>query len=55
MRSGNTALRTVFTHNTEVNVYNLQGVLVRKDAPAVNPLQGLAPGVYVAGGRKYVK
>ncbi|MCM1036086.1 MAG: glycoside hydrolase family 26 protein [Bacteroides sp.] len=35
-----------------VDVYNLQGVCVRRGAPADAPALGLPAGVYIAGGRK---
>ncbi|MBD5232993.1 MAG: T9SS type A sorting domain-containing protein [Bacteroidales bacterium] len=37
------------------DVYNMAGVLVRKNAIAVDSLEGLAPGIYIVGTRKYIK
>lgn len=35
-----------------VNVYSISGVLVRKSAPASNPLHGLEKGMYIINGKK---
>ena len=37
-----------------VNVYALNGILVRRAVPRANCFEGLAPGVYIVDGRKYV-
>lgn len=39
----------------KVNVYNLEGKLVRSQVAAATALQGLAKGVYVINGKKVVK
>ncbi len=36
------------------NVYNVQGVLVRKGVSEADALRGLAAGIYVVNGKKYV-
>lgn len=38
--------------NATVNVYNMQGVMVRNNVPAADALQGLPAGIYVAGNKK---
>lgn len=42
------------TQDSIVNVYNLQGMLVRENVDRDTAVDGLAPGVYVVGGRKVV-
>ncbi len=51
----NTGLTTpAYDAYLTVDVYTTTGVLVRESAPAANPTEGLAPGIYIAAGRKYV-
>lgn len=38
-----------------VVVYNMQGMVVRRNADAANPLAELPNGIYVVNGKKYVK
>ncbi|MDO4319129.1 MAG: glycosyl hydrolase [Bacteroidales bacterium] len=40
--------------NITVNVYTLQGIMVRENVPASEATAGLPAGIYVAGGRKIV-
>lgn len=35
-----------------VNVYNMQGVVVRANVSSANAAEGLAPGLYIMGGKK---
>lgn len=37
-----------------VNVYNIQGVLVKKGVEVAKALEGLPKGIYVYNGKKYV-
>lgn len=39
---------------TTVDVYNLQGVLLKKGVAVNEATDGLAPGIYIAGGKKIV-
>lgn len=43
------------TANKIVDVYSLNGALLRSRVSAVNALNGLQPGIYVVNGRKVVK
>lgn len=38
-----------------VNVYSLQGFLIRENADPAMALDGLPAGVYIVGGKKFVK
>jgi hypothetical protein len=40
--------------NAVVNVYNLQGVQLRKGVNAANATDNLPAGIYVVGGKKVV-
>ena len=37
---------------TNVNVYNLQGVMLKRNVDPASAIDGLAPGLYVIGNRK---
>ena len=37
-----------------VDVYSLQGVLVRKNVKSANAVKGLPAGIYVIGGQKVI-
>jgi hypothetical protein len=50
-----TGIDTIAAENGNVNVYNLNGVLVRKNVAAGKALNGLAKGVYLINGKKIVK
>ena len=55
--TSSTGIEGVTTETAEyVNVYNMQGILVRENAEAAHATEGLATGLYIAGGKKvYVK
>lgn len=55
--TSSTGIEGVTTETAEyVNVYNMQGILVRENAEASHATEGLATGLYIAGGKKvYVK
>jgi hypothetical protein len=46
-----TSINSVVKANEKVNVYNVSGVVVAKDATA-NDINNLAPGVYVVKSKK---
>jgi hypothetical protein len=50
-----TGIDAIAAENRNVNVYNLNGVLVRKNVAAGKAMNGLAKGVYLINGRKIVK
>lgn len=50
-----TGIDAIAAENGNVNVYNLNGVLVRKNVAAGKALNGLAKGVYLINGKKIVK
>ncbi|MBD5233746.1 MAG: T9SS type A sorting domain-containing protein [Bacteroidales bacterium] len=54
---GNTTVIDVVDYNAEtlVNVYNLQGVVVRKGVRYENALSELPAGIYIVNGKKIVK
>ena len=37
-----------------INVYSINGQLVRKNVKTVNALKGLPAGIYVVGGKKFI-
>ena len=41
--------------NADVDVYDLNGRLVRKSVKAATALQGLPAGTYIVGGKKVLK
>ena len=41
--------------NTNVNVYSIDGRYLRKADSVRNALDGLAPGIYIVAGKKYIK
>lgn len=49
---GVTAIESIATSEALVNVYDLNGTLVRKNVKAANALQGLQKGTYVVNGAK---
>lgn len=51
-KSGQTAVSAIATYPATVDVYNLQGIVVRSDADAANPTAGLPAGLYIANGKK---
>lgn len=51
-KSGQTAVSAIATYPATLDVYNLQGIVVRSDADAANPTAGLPAGLYIANGKK---
>lgn len=45
----------ISTENSIVNVYNLQGIIVKRGVNEENALDGLARGIYIVNGKKIVK
>ncbi|MCH5246139.1 MAG: hypothetical protein J1E84_06730 [Muribaculaceae bacterium] len=45
---------TVDNENQPVDVYNLSGIRVREQVAPNEALEGLAPGIYIVGSRKYI-
>ncbi len=45
---------SVDSEDTPVNVYNLQGVLLKSNVNRNEALEGLNPGLYIVGGKKYL-
>lgn len=45
----------ISTENSIVNVYNLQGIIVKRGVNVENALDGLARGIYIVNGKKIVK
>lgn len=43
------------SHSSKVDVYSLQGILLRGGVEAETALDGLPAGVYIAGGKKIIK
>ena len=52
---GGNGIENVTTANAMVNVYNLQGVVVKTNVNTANALDGLKQGVYIVNGKKVVK
>ncbi len=50
-----TAIQALGLGNADVDVYDVKGMVVKKQASSVNPLEGLPRGIYVVGGVKVVK
>lgn len=51
-----TGIEDIFsTENSIVNVYNLQGIIVKRGVSEENALDGLARGIYIVNGKKIVK
>lgn len=46
--------KTIIESNTPVNVYTLEGVLVKKNVPFGSALNGLQKGIYIVGGKKMI-
>ncbi len=40
--------------SSHFDIFDLQGRVVRKHAPAANPIQGLNPGIYIMNGKKVI-
>lgn len=47
-----TAINEIEETPTHVNVYNLQGILVRKNVETAYATEGLTPGIYIVGNKK---
>ena len=52
---GGDGIENVTAANAKVNVYNLQGVVVKTNVNIANALDGLKQGIYIVNGKKVVK
>ena len=52
---GGDGIETVTVADAKVNVYNLQGVVVKTNVNTANALDGLKQGIYIVNGKKVVK
>ena len=49
-----TSIETLKAKNTRVDIYDVKGQLVRRNAPAASAMETLPAGIYVIGGQKVV-
>ena len=52
---GGDGIENVTVADAKVNVYNLQGVVVKTNVNTANALDGLKQGIYIVNGKKVVK
>ena len=52
---GGDGIENVTVADAKVNVYNLQGVVVKTNVKTANALDGLKQGIYIVNGKKVVK